>query len=427
MSRTLAVYIEKNGIQEYVGKIEGNQSEDAKFSYSDSYIEKVKRPISISLPLEDKKFDENRTRYFFEGLLPEGFTRKCVADWMQKDVNDYLSILSGLGSECLGAIQILEEDKEQVAPGYTRLTNEEVETLAREGASESAEIVTKSHLSLTGASGKVGLYYDKENQQWYLPIGQMPSTHIVKQSHVRLEKIVVNEQLCLQTAKNLGIEVPESFIINNKNMRGENILFATKRYDRIFREKNNMSGNLRIPYRLHQEDFAQAMGIPSSMKYEKDGEHYLKKMFDLLREYSSNPLEDQKKLWDICIFNYLIGNTDNHIKNVSLLYTENLNGICLAPAYDMVSTVIYDSSTEKMSLGIDGIYDIRKMQRKSFENEATKIGMSCKFAMQRFDKMRECFEDALDNATEKLSLEGFESAEEVKTRILQKGGIGILS
>ena len=232
------MYVEVSGKQEYVGKIEGNHSEDARFSYSDSYMEKIRKPISISLPLEEKSFDEKRTRYFFEGLLPEGFTRKCVADKMQKDVNDYLSILSGLGNECLGAIQILEENMEQVEPGYRKLTEGEVEALAREGASESAEIVAKAHLSLTGASGKVGLYYDKKNHQWYLPVGRMPSTHIVKQSHVRLEKIVVNEQLCLNTAKNIGIDVPDSFIINNQKMRGETVLFATERYDRVFRKEN---------------------------------------------------------------------------------------------------------------------------------------------------------------------------------------------
>lgn len=60
----------------------------------------------------------------------------------------------------------------------------------------------------------------------------------------------------------------------------------------------------------------------------------MKKMFSLLRAFSSNPLTDQLKLWDICVFNYLIGNTDNHIKNLSLLYSQDLKEVRLAPAYE---------------------------------------------------------------------------------------------
>lgn len=72
MSRILSVYIEKNGKQEYVGKIVGDSSVDACFSYDDSYIEKNGKPISISLPLEEKAFDEKRTRYFLKVFCRKG-------------------------------------------------------------------------------------------------------------------------------------------------------------------------------------------------------------------------------------------------------------------------------------------------------------------------------------------------------------------
>ena len=51
------------------------------------------------------------------------------------------------------------ESQEEVPCSYEQLSLEQVRALAQEGATKSAELVTKSHLSLTGASGKVGLYY----------------------------------------------------------------------------------------------------------------------------------------------------------------------------------------------------------------------------------------------------------------------------
>ncbi|MFR3039340.1 MAG: HipA domain-containing protein [Agathobacter rectalis] len=175
----------------------------------------------------------------------------------------------------------------------------------------------------------------------------------MKQSHVRLDGIVTNEQLCLQTAKNLGIDVPDSFVINVGTGKDEDVLFATHRYDRIIDEKCGVMDGLTVPFRLHQEDFSQAMGISSGHKIvEHNGEGYLKRMCDILKKYSSNPMEDQLKLWDICVFNYLIGNTDNHIKNVSLLYSSDMASIRLTPAYDIV---VYDDLS-KQYYG-DGCFD----------------------------------------------------------------------
>ncbi len=425
--RTLRVFIEVEGRQTYVGEICGNTPEDARFSYAEEYRDRPEAvPVSLSLPFSEDIFSADRTRNFFEGLLPEGFTRRCVAEWMHVDVNDYLSILSGLGCECLGALKILEEGKAAALPDYRKLSFEDVQNLAREGAVESAQLVTQSHLSLTGASGKAGLYYDENAGQWYLPVGDAPSTHIVKQSHVRLEGIVTNEQLCLLAARYLGIDVPESFVVDTGRARDGDVLFATRRYDRIFSENPGMLKGLPVPLRLHQEDFAQALGIPSSGKYEQQHRGYLKEMLALLRTASANPIEDQRRLWDICVFNYLVGNTDNHIKNLSLLYSPDLKGIRLAPAYDLVSTAVYGNSTREMALSIGGNYLLDTIDRKSFEQEAREDGLGVRMAMQRFDRLAADFEKALQKASDFLAAQGFGQATDFRERILKNGGIHIL-
>ena len=210
----LQVFAEILGREVLVGCIEGASYREAVFQYTEDYLKSGSGAVSISLPLQEEAFSAMQTRNFFEGLLPEGFSRRAVSRWIKTEEEDYLTILSVLGQECIGALRLTEQGTEEPAGSYELLTSEQVRSLAEEGASRSTRLLVESRLSLAGASGKVGLYFDRENGQWYLPKGKAPSTHIVKQSHVRLEKIVLNEQLCLMTARQMGLEVPDSFIIN---------------------------------------------------------------------------------------------------------------------------------------------------------------------------------------------------------------------
>ena len=421
---SLSIEIEINGKSVAVGKITGADYSSAQFCYLDNYYHtKGCRPISISLPLQKTPFAVEATRNFFDGLLPEGFIRKCVAKEIHANESDYLSLLSVLGNECLGAIKVVDEQAEKSNPAYILLSDARVKALAQEGATESVQLVTKAHLSLTGASGKVGLYYEKDSNKWYFPVGDAPSTHIVKQSHIRLKKIVTNEQLCLLAARNLGIDIPESFIVNVGSKNKEDILFATKRFDRTIDSDSKVLDGLQIPYRLHQEDLAQALGIAARDKYESNGGSYLKKVMKTIRAYSADPIVDQLKLWNICIFNYLVGNTDNHIKNLSIIYSKDLKAIRLAPAYDIVSTMVYESSTENMAISIGGLYNIYDIDRGAFEKEAFNVGLGRKNALKHFDYMVAHFKEAIYAASAELEAQGFEEAEEIREKILLKGGI----
>ncbi|MBQ6622430.1 MAG: type II toxin-antitoxin system HipA family toxin [Mogibacterium sp.] len=421
--RELQIRIEKNGDMVPVGRIIGNDPADARFQYYSAYRDDNGAvPISISLPLQEDPFSPMQTAAFFEGLLPEGFTRRSVAQWMNLDEGDYLSLLHGLGRECLGAICILEEG-EHTEAAYEPVSAETIRDLAAEGVVKSSEIVTKAHLSLTGASGKVGLYYDSDQDRWYLPKGSAPSTHIVKQSHVRLSSIVTNEQLSLMTAARCGIAIPRSFIINTGSGQENEVLFATERYDRTISSQAEEISGLRRPLRLHQEDFSQAMGIPSARKYERGEDHYMKGMFDLLRLYSADPIADQLKLWDMIIFSFLIGNTDAHIKNFSLLYDADLRTILLAPAYDIISTVVYEQSTREMAFRIGGAKSIDEIDEEAFRRAAGEAGLGERMALSRFRTMCERFEPALARSAEELSEAGYLKAIELKESILETAGI----
>lgn len=415
----LSVDIEISGVLIPVGRILGATSDLARFEYFSSYIyEQNGKPISFSLPIQEAPFSPEQTRAFFEGLLPEGRTRQSIANAIHVDEDDYVSLLALLGDECFGALRITPEGSEQKPAAYSKLDYAEILDLAQNGFQASSAVVAQSRFSLPGSTSKVGLYYDPDNGGWFLPLGSAPSTHIVKQGNPLHKNTVINEQLCMMTAANLGLETSDSFIATPDKSDSEDILFATARFDRMFGERNQVVDGLAVPFRLHQEDFAQALGIPSSRKSEPNGEHYLKRMFDLLRTCSPNPVQDQSKLWLLCIFNWLIGNCSNNIKNVSLLYSDDLGYAKLSPAYDIICTRMYPENGRQMSISIDGIYDIENINREHFEAEAKLLGFGKKLAMQIFDAVNDQFKSALNKATEELVAYGYPEAERIASAIL---------
>lgn len=86
---------------------------------------------------------------------------------MNLDLEDYLSLLEVLGKECIGAIQILNDDENNIRAdsnfkdstgniysnkesGYKLLSKEEVKRIVEEGVSENSQLIAGSMLSLTG-------------------------------------------------------------------------------------------------------------------------------------------------------------------------------------------------------------------------------------------------------------------------------------
>ena len=122
-------------------------------------------------------------------------------------------------------------------------------------------------------------------------------------------------------------------------------VYLIERYDRETNEKGECT-------RVHQEDFCQALGFLPDQKYESEGGPGVRACFSLISNSSSQPLKDKLFLIQWVIFNYLIGNSDAHAKNISILFSET--GVKLSPFYDLMSTAVYNELTKKMAMKIGG-------------------------------------------------------------------------
>lgn len=420
----LKVLAEVDGDRREAGIIETLSGKGERFEYTEEWLSRADaKPLSLSLPLSERQFEAKRMRPYFEGLLPEEDARKSIATELGISSNSYLKLLHALGNECIGAVMIIDDEGvlSDTLPHYEKLSEYKLKKILSKGYAGASKVLADTRLSIAGAQAKIGLYRSPEHSEaWCLPTGTAPSTHIVKLSNDRFAGIALNEYLCLSVARRCGLDVPSAFIIDARHPT-----IVIERYDRAFSEDAFSedavyADGLAMPSRLHQEDLCQALGILGEKKYETRSRQYLSDIAALLRTWSVNPIADLGKLWDILVFDYLIGNCDNHIKNLSLMRSRDWTTIQLAPCYDLVNTTIYDGLTHTMGILIGSTGDIDKITREDFGQLAEIMGVSKKTMFARLDDMAEKFTAALSFEADALA-ENWSSqaqAEEIGTLIL---------
>jgi len=77
------------------------------FEYDAEYLNDVSaRPISLTMPLAEKKFVSDRLFPFFDNLLPEGFLLEVTASKLKIDKNDRFKLLMNVGGDTSGAVTL---------------------------------------------------------------------------------------------------------------------------------------------------------------------------------------------------------------------------------------------------------------------------------------------------------------------------------
>jgi serine/threonine-protein kinase HipA len=154
--------------------------------------------------------------------------------------------------------------------------------------------------------------------------------YIVKPQHDRFPELPENEAVTMSMAKLAGIEVPVHGLIHCQD--GSQSYFI-RRFDRTGRG-----------LKLATEDFAQLGGFDRDTKYKSS----MEQVVAVVERYCTFPAVEKVRLLRVCLFNYLVGNEDMHLKNFSVITRDGM--VELSPAYDFLNTTVaYEAIGKKLT------------------------------------------------------------------------------
>lgn len=373
------------------------------FTYSDDWRgAEGAYPLSTSMPLVSKEHGHREVTAFLWGLLPDN--EQVLQRWarsFQVSARNPFALLSHVGEDCAGAVQFVTEER---APAFLKETGDNavewlsekemgrrLTTLKQDAGAGRAPRDT-GQFSLAGAQPKTALYFN--GKKWGIPHGRMPTTHILKPPTDEFDGFAENEHVCLQLAAALGLPAARSTV---QAFDGATAI-VVERYDRrrvadivtdrlkaaeamdkqaeaataagnasladrlrrqaasIREQGRSLAETSPVPVlRVHQEDFCQALSILPVNKYQNEGGPGPTEIVAHLRAHAADLKDsagDVLRFVDAQIFNWLIGGTDAHGKNYSILLGAG-GRVRLAPLYDMASLLAYpDHDPRKVNLAM---------------------------------------------------------------------------
>src|SRR5438105_12863145 len=323
------------------------------FRYEESWANAPQgRALSLSLPVTaDRQLRGQAVEYYFDNLLPDSAEiRSRIRTRFQTRSSDAFDLLTAIGRDCVGAVQLLPPNLEPL--GWDRidatpLTEEEVEQILRDVTTATPlarDEAEDFRISLAGAQEKTALLHMAG--RWFRPQHATPTTHILKLPlgiiggfRRDFSDSVENEWLCAQVLRELELPVADTAIARF----GEQRALIVTRFDRrwigvdpgeVQRTRFKPSNGTWIA-RLPQEDLCQALGLPHTLRYEADGGPSISDTLALLAN-SEHPARDQTTFVLAQLAFWLLAATDGHGKNFSLY--QQAGGIYgLTPLYDVLS------------------------------------------------------------------------------------------
>ncbi|MBT9247902.1 HipA domain-containing protein (plasmid) [Gemmobacter fulvus] len=320
------------------------------------YAEGVRREhqLSLSLPLRSEPFADADCRGYFANLLFEGPQLERILDSYKLERGDIGALLWHLGADCPGAISVTPEGS---GPGKTPGRFPQDYELLEEDRLHAILLSLHLHKRLpddardpspvAGVQGKIAVV--AHEGRFYLPkVGsRAPTTHILKVSPAEDAQITRHEVALLKIAETCRIQIARcealDFALEGRQIHA---LLST-RFDRDIQIVEGAG----LITRFHAEDFCQALGLPPTLKYERNSANpahrFSAAAIEFLALQVSVPTLFQRDILQHTLFNLLVGNSDNHGKNGSVIHQGG--GTRLAPLYDVVPVFMDPNVTHQLA------------------------------------------------------------------------------
>lgn len=403
----LTLDVRLDGFAEPAGVLVRDDRGALAFAYTTTHLARADAlPLSLSLPLTDEPYDDVVTRAFFENLLQErdGALNDVMArEGLARD--DIAGLMLHLGKDCPGALSVLASGAPPVkVPGdfstdYAPFTDERFTAVAA-ALREKRRLPegTSDPSPLAGVQSKIALTQLPDGRfAEPIPGSGAPTTHILKVPDRNHPRDASYEAATLDLSRTLDFDTSEASVID---IGGFEVLLV-RRFDRALDEHGRI-------VRLHQEDFAQALGLPAALKYERRGN--TQRRFDVagirkVLDATIDPIGARDWFIRATLFDLMTGNADGHAKNFAILHIAR-DRIQVAPRYDLLPTRLDPNLTDELAFKIGSATTLATLSDADVHAYLEALGVRSHAGRRRIvvghaDSLAQGLGDAFDELTQK--------------------------
>jgi serine/threonine-protein kinase HipA len=291
-------------------------------------------------------------------LLPEGSLRELIAQGLKVHVDNEFYMFSYLGEDLPGAL-IAEPMGPDEVPASVLSVHGQAKAVKFEKAAR------ENKFSLAGVQMKFSM--KQQDGRYNLSKGEVLGDWIIKTPSTKHKDVPLNEFTAMSLASMAGVDVPEIKLVQLDkldnlppiNLPDEKLALAIKRFDR------------NDDQRIHMEDFAQVLVKYPHEKYNSANYEQIGK---ILYNFSGDGLADTQQFARRLLVNILLANGDAHLKNWSLLYSDQVTPR-LSPAYDIVTTSVYIENERQYALNLGKTKEWSDVTYANFEAWAKRAGV----------------------------------------------------